>query len=187
MKDADTRDLNLQRLLVQTSLLSPQESDAYMQLACFMGLPLSTVLGKDRKFSDKLMKVLVRLADLITEETLSLALAQLSIQELARGLVKIDDLLLSLDSMSSKSRLCKLGELLVDSGLVNPVSLGMALSKSQKLKKMLGQVLVDLNLLRAEQLLSALRLQEQVRTNSLNYEAAVELLGKTFQMAACAV
>lgn len=170
-------------LIFAANLIDRHELEKYSQVSKFLGMPLSTLLAKEGKIPCDFLKLLIRLADLIEDESLGAALALSAIYEMMSGFSSIEELLLVLDAFSSKTRLCKLGELLIDAGIVDQIKLGMALWKSSSSKKMLGEILLEQKLLSPAKLLSALQLQAEVRSYSLEYHTAVGILAGNFRPA----
>lgn len=170
-------------LISAANLIDRQELEEHSQVSKFMGIPLSNVLAKEGKIPCDFLKLLIRLADLIDDESISAALALSAIYEMLSGFSSIEELLLALDAFSSKTRLCKLGELLIDAGIVNQINVGMALWKSSSSKQKLGEILLEQKLLSPAKLFSALQLQAEVRSYSLDYHTAVGILAGNFRPA----
>ncbi len=177
MNDRETsRNLKLGELLVAAGLITRHEVDGFLTLAKFMGLPLGNLLVREKKLSRELLKVAIRLQTLIADGMISLQLSCRAMRDIMLGTSLAEQILESLDSYSENVRSCRLGELLIDAGLVTEVTLGRALVTSAESSKPLGQTLVQQGALTAEIVGAALSVQGSVRSHSIDYKAAVAQL-----------
>lgn len=175
MDDAHTN-LRLGELLVTAGLISRQEVEGQLTLAKFMGLPLGNLLVREKKLSRELLKVAIRLQTLIADGMISLELSCRAMRDIVAGISPADEILESLDSYSENVRSCRLGELLIDAGLLSEVALGRALVSSVESRKPLGQTLIQQGTLTPELVGAALFAQGNVRAHVIDYKSAVAQL-----------
>lgn len=178
--DETNRNLKLGELLVAAGLISRRDLDGHLSLAQFMGLPLGNLLVREKKLSSELLKVAIRLQTLISDGMISLELACRAMRDILRGFSAAEAILDSLDSYSENVRSCRLGELLVDAGLLSELVLGRALVCSVEARKPLGQTLIQQGALSPEVVGAALFAQGNVRAHVIDYKSAVAQL-KTVQ------
>lgn len=172
--------LRLGELLVTAGILGKSDVEGHIALARFMGLPLGNLLVREGKISRDLLKVAIRLQIILAERLISLELVCRVLRDIAAETCSVDEMLNSLDSYSEKVRSCRLGELLVDAGLISEISLGRALVNSNEARKLLGQILVQQGALSAELVGAALSAQEKVRARLIDYKAAVAQLRQIY-------
>ena len=184
--DETKRNLKLGELLVSAGLLSMADVEGHLSLAQFMGLPLGNLLVREKKLTSELLKVAIRLQTLIADGMISLELACRAMRDIVCGKSSYDEILNSLDSYSENVRSCRLGELLVDAGLLSEVILGRALVCSVETRRPLGQTLIQQGALSPEIVGAALFAQGNVRSRSIDYKSAVNQL-KAVQMMSPAV
>lgn len=174
MEDFQTsRNLKLGELLVAAGLLSAKDVEGHLAVAKFMGLPLGNLLVREKKLSRELLKVAIRLQTLMSDGMISLELSCRAMRDIVVGRCGADEILESLDSYSEKVRSCRLGELLIDAGLLSEVTLGRALVCSAEARKPLGQTLISQGALSPEVVGAALFAQGNVRARVIDYNAAV--------------
>lgn len=178
--DETNKNLKLGELLVSAGLIGRIELEGQLSVARFMGLPLGNLLVRERKLSGELLKVAIRLQTLISDGMISLSLACRAMRDIVSGACCAEEILDSLDSYSENVRTCRLGELLIDAGLLSEVILGRALVKSTESKKPLGQTLIQQGALSPEVVGAALFAQGNVRAHLMDYKSAVDQL-KTAQ------
>lgn len=177
MEDFETsRNLKLGELLVAAGLLSRKTVEGHLAVAKFMGLPLGNLLVREKKLSRDLLKVAIRLQTLISDGMISLELSCRAMRDILAGRCGAEEILESLDSYSEKVRTCRLGELLIDAGLLSEVALGRALVCSSEARKPLGQTLISQGALTPEVVGAALFAQGNVRARVIDYNAAVAQL-----------
>ena len=145
-------------------------------LANFMGLPLGNLLVREKKLSADMLKVAIRLHALISDGMISLTLACRAMRDIKSGVSRVEEILESIDSYSESVRSCRLGEILVDAGLVTEIALGRALVHSSEARKPLGQTLIAQGTLAPEVIGAALFAQGNVRARIIDYKAAVAQL-----------
>ncbi|MBX9689100.1 MAG: hypothetical protein K2X27_20495 [Candidatus Obscuribacterales bacterium] len=170
------RNLKLGELLVAAGLLTRSEIEGHLALAKFMGLPLGNLLVREKKLSREVLKVAIRLQTLISDGMISLQLACRAMRDIVSGVSQAEEILESLDSYSENVRSCRLGELLIDAGLLSEVALGIALVSSVESRKPLGQTLIQQGTLSPEVVGAALFAQGNVRARVIDYKAAVAQL-----------
>lgn len=168
--------LKLGELLVTAGLMSRRDVEDQLRVAKFMGLPLGNLLVREKKLSRELLKVAIRLQTLITDGMISLELSCRAMRDIVAGISPADQILESLDSYSESVRSCRLGELLIDAGLLSEVALGRALVCSSESAKPLGQTLIQQGALTPEVVGAALFAQGNVRAHVIDYKAAVAQL-----------
>jgi len=173
MTEHETASIILGELLVAAGLISCQEVDGLSTLAQFMGLPLGNLLVREKKVSRELLKVAIRLQTLIADGKISVELSCRAIRDIVRGTVLAEQMLESVSAYAENVRDCRLGELLVDAGLLSDLALGRALVESTELKAPLGQTLVQQGALTDEIVAMALSIQSRVRACIIDYKAAV--------------
>ena len=191
MDDVHTN-LRLGELLVTAGLITRKDVDGQLALAKFMGLPLGNLLVREKKLGRELLKVAIRLQTLISDGMISVELACRAMRDIVSGMSPADEILESLDSYSEKVRSCRLGELLIDAGLLSEVALGRALVCSVESQKPLGQTLIQQGALTPELVGAALFAQGNVRAHVIDYKSAVAQLkdvqfggGMTTALQAC--
>ncbi len=168
--------LKLGELLVTAGLISRSDVEAHLRLAKFMGLPLGNLLVREKKLSRDLLKVSVRLQSLISDRMISLELACRAMRDIVAEKTTAEEILESLDSYSESVRTGRLGELLIDAGLLSEVALGRALVCSAESSKPLGQTLIQQGTLSPEVVGAALFAQGNVRAHMIDYKSAVSQL-----------
>lgn len=171
-----SRNLKLGELLVAAGLLSSKDVEGHLAVAKFMGLPLGNLLVREQKLSRELLKVAIRLQTLISDGMISLELSCRAMRDIVVGRTSAEEILDSLDSYSDNVRTGRLGELLIDAGLLSEVALGRALVCSAEAKKPLGQTLISQGALTPEVVGAALFAQGNVRARVIDYNAAVAQL-----------
>lgn len=171
-----TRNLKLGELLVTAGLITKADVEGHLTVAKFMGLPLGNLLVREAKLSRELLKVAIRLQTLISDGMISLGLSCRAMRDIVCGVSSADEILEALDSYSENVRSCRLGELLIDAGLLSEVSLGRALVCSAEAQKPLGQTLIQQGTLTPEVVGAALFAQGNVRAHVINYKDAVDQL-----------
>ncbi len=176
MMDETHCNLKLGELLVAAGLISRKEVEGQLALAKFMGLPLGNLLVREKKLARELLKVAIRLQTLISDGMISLELSCRAMRDIVCGINSAEEMLESLDSYSENVRTCRLGELLIDAGLLSEISLGRALVSSVESRKPLGQTLIQQGALSPEVVGAALFAQGNVRAHLIDYKAAVAQL-----------
>lgn len=177
--DESFRNLKLGELLISAGLISRRELEGHLAVARFMGLPLGNLLVRERKLKGEVLKVAIRLQTLVSDGMISLFLACRALRDIASGVCSPEEILESLDSYSENVRSCRLGELLIDAGLLSEVVLGRALVKSTESRKPLGQTLIQQGALSPELVGAALFAQGNVRAHVMDYDSAVAQLKST--------
>lgn len=167
------RNIRLGELLVHAGLVRKADVEGQLAVAQFMGLPLGTLLVREKKLTRDLLRVAIRLQTLITDGMISLDLSCTALRDIYRNRVTAAEILESLDSYSEKVRTCRLGELLVDAGLVSEVELGRALVNSAENCSPLGETLIQIGASTPEVIGAALFAQSNVRARMLDYSSAV--------------
>lgn len=167
------KNIRLGELLVIAGLVSEADVEGQLAVAQFMGLPLGTLLVREGKVSQDILRVAIRLQTLICDGMISLQLSCTALRDIYRNRSSAQEILESLDSYSENVRTCRLGELLLDAGLVSEVELGRALVNSEEGCRPLGQALIQLGCLSPEVIGAALFAQSNVRSRMLDYQSAV--------------
>lgn len=167
------RNIRLGELLVHAGLVKEADVEGQLAVAQFMGLPLGTLLVREKKVTSEVLRVAIRLQTLITDGMISLELSCMALRDIYRSRVTAAEILEALDSYSEKVRTCRLGELLLDAGLVSEVELGRALVNSAENCAPLGEALIQMGVSSPEVIGAALFAQSNVRARMLDYSSAV--------------
>lgn len=167
------RNIRLGELLVHAGLVKEADVEGQLAVAQFMGLPLGTLLVREKKVTREILRVAIRLQTLIADGMISLDLSCTALRDIYRNRVTAAEILESLDSYSENVRTCRLGELLVDAGLVTEVELGRALVNSAENRAPLGETLIQIGASTPEVIGAALFAQSNVRARMLDYPSAV--------------
>ena len=173
--------IRLGELLVHAGLVRRSDVEGQLIVAQFMGLPLGTLLVRENKISRDVLRVAIRLQTLICDGMISLDLSCKALRDIYRNRTTAAEILESLDSYSENVRTCRIGELLIDAGLVSEVELGRALVNSIENCSQLGQALIQLGASTPELIGAALCAQSNVRTRMIDYQTAVAEL-KTLRL-----
>ncbi len=170
-------------LLSASGLVEQKELEGSITVSKFMNLPLESILLKEGRIEKDLLKVVVRLSELLESGSLSNVIALMAIHDICNGLCDPYDTLNALDSFSNSARIGRLGEILVDANLVSVIAMGGAISRCKRSGKMLGTTLVELDLVSSPVLNLALKIQEKIRVKAMDYKKAVGLLQGTNSLA----
>lgn len=164
-------------LLVEAGVLSADELKVTLQRAEENGLPLGRALGYTGRVTPALLHASLNAQVLLRDGRITRAQAISALRAAHQKQTPFEQELVEQGSYSPPSGArVRIGELFVLAGITTEEQTLVALEQCLMHQKMMGEVLLEMNLVTPELLQSALRLQEAVDTRVLTALTAAEAL-----------
>jgi alkylated DNA nucleotide flippase Atl1 len=157
--------LRLGDLLTSAGLLKAEELRQAMLIAKSQGLPVGRVIIMSGFMSENNLQAAVQCQSLLKDGILSAEIAVNALRTLHRENISLDEALqkLSVNLNQSGNSTNKLGELLIEAGILTKAQLDDALAHGKSSGLPLGRVLVVTNIISEQLLASALNAQILIR------------------------
>ncbi|HEY9787758.1 MAG TPA: hypothetical protein V6D17_20385 [Candidatus Obscuribacterales bacterium] len=164
-------------LLVRAGLISSADLTEAMQVTRRLQMPIGRVLIMSGNVTQEAFQIALEAQSLVRDGVVTLDVALEALPMAARENLGMKEALQKIDRAPQFSPTTnRLGELLVDSGIITPAQLEVALKVSLDTGLPLGGTLVTQGALHASLLPTVLRAQEQIRDGKVTREKAVEEL-----------
>ncbi len=170
--------LRLGDLLTSAGLLKAEELRQAMLIAKSQGLPVGRVIIMSGFMSENNLQAAVQCQSLLKDGILSAEIAVNALRTLHRENISLDEALqkLSVNLNQSGNSTNKLGELLIEAGILTKAQLDDALAHGKSSGLPLGRVLVVTNIISEQLLASALNAQILIRDKRVEREQAISSL-----------
>ncbi|MBX9939742.1 MAG: hypothetical protein K2Y32_10835 [Candidatus Obscuribacterales bacterium] len=170
--------LRLGDLLTSAGLLKAEELRQAMLIAKSQGLPVGRVIIMSGFMSESNLQAAVQCQSLLKDGILTAEIAVSALRTLHRESISLDEALqkLSVNLNQSGNSTNKLGELLIEAGILTKAQLDDALAHGKSSGLPLGRVLVVTNIISEQLLASALNAQILIRDKRVEREQAISSL-----------
>jgi hypothetical protein len=170
--------LRLGDLLTSAGLLKAEELRQAMLIAKSQGLPVGRVIIMSGFMSENNLQAAVQCQSLLKDGILTAEIAVNALRTLHRENISLDEALqkLSVNLNQSGNSTNKLGELLIEAGILTKAQLDDALAHGKSSGLPLGRVLVVTNIISEQLLASALNAQILIRDKRVEREQAISSL-----------
>ncbi len=153
----------IEQILVKSGLVSEDLLNSEVQTAEYFGIAPGHMIAGSKHVSDKAFVVCYKLDSLLADNVINLMQAA----QIARFIVKHNktwnDALLSVIGTLVRPESNKLGELLVEAGLITPIQAAAAMFTASRKGTTIGQALIDTRLVSRTVVVRALALQDCIR------------------------
>jgi tetratricopeptide (TPR) repeat protein len=164
-------------LSLDLGLIQSETLEKALYIAADTGLPIGRVLVLSGYCSDEELLNLIRLQTLLRENLIDMSLAQAAMVEVRGTTAKVDDALLKLGwDPTSQKNLTPLGELLVESNVITAEQLEAFLRQQLKTRLPLGRMVVSSGQTNDAFMAVALNIQIMVRQKKITRADAVSAL-----------
>lgn len=157
----------IEQILIKAGLVSQTQLNCEHQAAEYFGISPGHMIAGSKHVSDQALLVCLKLNSLVGDTVISLTQAA----QIARFIVKHhktwNDAMLTVTGALPRQGRPKLGELLVEAGLITPIQVAAAMITAARKEIPLGEALVRTRLLRRSVLVRALALQDSIREHGL--------------------
>ena len=171
MGDADP--IRLGELLVKSELVSEEKLEERLILARQLGMPVGQILVQSKDVSREQLLAAVQFQALILENALSTEKAIQGMKIVSKQDFEFSEVLVMLGLINIDSS-HRLGELLMAAGHLTEEDLAFALMTSAEIAVPLGHVLVQTGVVPPDVIGVALMVQKQVRMHMLTPEEGIE-------------
>lgn len=170
------------QLLTKSGLLSPEQLAEALIRSKERGLPLGTILLTLGQLRQDQLRAAVEAQSLVNDGVVTPELAVTALAKSSSERSSLDEALRSLGIQSRpKGGTNRLGELLIDAGVLNEDQLNDCLLTSRETGMPLGRVLIFKRIITDEVLVAALRAQRYIREGVIPRTDAVDVLKKVNQ------
>lgn len=175
---AVSEDLRLGELLVELALIDRKKLEAALQIVDQTGLALGRVLVLSQYIKEPLLDQAVQCQSLLRTNNIDPNMAKGALLAVAKGEHKTLDEALAKGGYTKPddSSANKLGDLLLDSGLISKVQLDAALKQSEETGLPFGRSLVLSGLITEAGMTAALNAQNLLRSGKVSKEQALKSL-----------
>ena len=164
-------------LLTDSGLVSDAEKDLLIEISLHQNLPLMKIVEQRQLIGAKVADVALNLESLVYSDTISYELAVEVLRDCAMENVHLVSVLEKRQRVELAKRVnCRIGELVVASGMVDAPTLMDCVELSIVFNRRLGSVLVEQEVIAAEDLDEVLRLQKEVLAGAITVSSAIESL-----------
>ncbi len=166
--------IRLGDLLTQAGLLEAKSLREAMMIAKQQGLPVGRVLIMAQFISEPNLQAAVQAQSLLKDGLVDLDLAINALKICAQKESSLDESLAELGWVDESNTSNKLGEIMLEAELLDPVALKEGLSQANQNGFPLGRVLVSMGMVSEQLLASALNAQILVRDGKISREQAIQ-------------
>lgn len=163
-------------LLVQMELVADTALQHALSVSSHTGLPIGKTLVALDYIPDRVLFAAIEAQSMLRDGLISNETARSAMKKVISDKQPFSDALLDLGFEIAADKRNRLGEMLVDSGLLKRDQLDFGLTVAQSSGMPLGQILVLLNRISDSLLRFALALQQEVRAQSIKRENAIQRL-----------
>lgn len=168
-------------LLIRAGILDPTAFDEAIQTATQIGLPFGRVLIMSNFVDEDTLKAALQIQSMINDRLLGLDAGVSALTVVKREHISLDDALKQVGYKKQGNRPTnKLGELLLDAGIVTSDQLNQSLTRSYESGLPMGRILVQLGILSQSSLASALNTQVLVRDGKITKEQGIASLKASY-------
>ena len=176
-KDAEAVTNKLGELLLEADIVSTEDLDHALSQCESVGLPLGRMLVLTNSLSEQMLSNALNAQVLLRDRKVTREQAILGLQAAQLRQLPLENALAESNSLQLPSATnVRLGEFLIEGGLIDQPNLMNAVELGLVQNKLIGQVLRQLNLIAEKDLSAALELQKMVAAGSLKKKEAVEIL-----------
>jgi hypothetical protein len=176
--EADLKSIRIGELFTRAGILTSEELDQRLNVAKKTHQPLGRALVNAGDLTSYQLLGSVQVQSLLLDGLLNLASAVKAVELIGKQDVSYDDALKQIGFVADEFLTCKLGEMLVESGVISQIDLFRALSRSFETCMPMGVSLVEKDVVSQTVIDSALELQTAVRNSKLARKEAIEQLRK---------
>jgi hypothetical protein len=170
------------QLLTKSGLLSPEQLAEALIRSKERGLPLGTILLTLGQLRQDQLRAAVEAQSLVNDGVVTSDMAVTALAKSSDERSSLDEALRALGANSkAKGGTNRLGELLIDAGILKDDQLSDCLLTSRETGMPLGRVLIFKRIITDEVLVAALRAQRYIREGVIPREDAVDVLKKVNQ------
>ena len=169
-------DMRLGTLLTRIGLVSEADIVQDLFTAHAVGLPLGKILVIRQRITPSLLKLVIDAQWMIVDGVVNERVACRALQLAARNGWRLSDALLALGSDAFPKQPTRLGDLLIETHILNQDELAEELQIAALTGLPLGRVLVARGHLSEDTVRQAIRLQQSIRAETLNFVEATERL-----------
>ncbi len=170
--------IRIGELLVGAGVISPAQLESRLEQAQTIGEFLGQVLLQSGDLTRYQLLAVIQVQSLLVDGILSPEEGNKVVELVCRQEQDLKEALKAFGFGDQVDGTCRLGQLLLEAGLINPKRLLKSLSRSMSSCMPLGATLVQLRMLPPDVVALALRLQRQVRSGALSRKQAVASLAE---------
>jgi hypothetical protein len=175
------KEMRFGNLLVQLGLLSDNDLGEASTLAIELGLPLGKVLMMSDFITEEQLGALVQAQSMLKDQVLDLQQAKLAVEIVTRRHIPFADALAEAGWIEPQIiSTNKLGQLMVEAGIIGEPDLKAALENSHESGLPLGRVLSVSGILSEQLLVACLNAQVMLRDGKITREQAIRALQAAF-------
>jgi hypothetical protein len=175
-KQSDAVSNKLGELLLEAGVISQADLDHALSQCQSIGLPLGRMLVLTGCLSEQMLTNALNAQVFLRDKKISRQQALTGLKAAQHRQLPLETALDDSEFQLPSATHVRLGELLIESGLVDQANLMNAVELGLLQDKLLGQVLRQLNLLNEQDLAASLELQKMVSGGAIRRADAVELL-----------
>lgn len=158
----------IELILVKAGLADEEKLNSESRTAEFFGIAPGHLIVGSKHVSDEAVLVALRLNSLLVDEVITLTQAA----QIARLIIKHNktwnDAMLTVTGTLGKQEVPKLGELLINAGLITPLQAASAMITAERKGIALGEAFINTGLLSKIIVVRALALQDCIRDRRLS-------------------
>ena len=164
--------MGIEQILVKAGLVTEEQLNHDLRAAEYFGISAGYMVAGSKHVSDFALLTCMKLNSLMLDKVITLTQAA----QIARFIVKHNktwnDALLTVTGTLARPESTKLGELLVEAGLLTQIQAAAAIITATRNNVPLGQALVETNLLPKNVVVRALELQFCIRQKGMPFKMA---------------
>lgn len=164
-------------LLIRAGILDPTRFDEAIQIATQIGLPFGRVLIMSNFVDEDTLKAALQIQSMINDKLLGLDTGVTALSLVKREGMSLAEALKEVGYKTQSNRPTnKLGELLVESGIIDNEQLTKALNRSYESGLPMGRILIQLGIVSQSVLASTLNTQVLIRDGKITKEQGISSL-----------
>ncbi|MBX9771753.1 MAG: hypothetical protein K2X29_10295 [Candidatus Obscuribacterales bacterium] len=168
-------------LLIRAGILDPTAFDEAIQTATQIGLPFGRVLIMSNFVEEDTLKAALQIQSMINDKLLPLDAGVTALTHVKRERVTLENALGQVGYKKQGNRPTnKLGELLLDSGIITSDQLNQSLTRSYETGLPMGRILIQLGILSQSVLASALNTQVLIRDGKITKDQGIASLKASY-------
>ena len=168
----------LGELLMEAKIISPEDLQHALTQCENIGLPLGRMLVLTGSLTEQMLSNALNAQVFLRDKKITREQALKGLKAAQQRQLPLESALADSDFQLPSATSVKLGELLIEAGLVDKANLMNAVELGLLQDKLIGQVLRQLNLLSEADLSAALELQKLTKNGTLRRPEAVEVLSQ---------
>lgn len=169
-------------LLIRAGILDPTGFDEAIQVATQIGLPFGRVLIMSNFVDEETLKAALQIQSMVNDKLIDLESGVTALTLVKRERLSLDEALQQVGYKRQANRPTnKLGELLLNSGIVNNDQLNQSLTRSYETGLPMGRILIQLGILSQSVLASALNTQVLIRDGKITKDQGIASLKASYE------